>query len=147
MEASAAKVFDKVLCPIDFEHSLEALDFAIRLAQQNDATLYVLNVAAIPMGAAELTSSGETEPFWEVTARSRLEPIAREKLAGKVKFELVTRSGDAAVGILQAAADVGADLVVMATHGRTGISHFFIGSVAEQVVREATCPVLTIRPA
>jgi universal stress protein A len=51
------------------------------------------------------------------------------------------------VGILQAAADARIDLIVMATHGRKGLSHFFIGSVAEQVVREATCPVLTIRPA
>ena len=73
MEPSATKIFNKVLCPVDFDHSLEALDFAIRLARQNDAKLYVLNVAAIPMGAAELTSSGETEPFWEVTARTRLE--------------------------------------------------------------------------
>jgi universal stress protein A len=147
LEPNATKILNKVLCPVDFEHSLEALDFAIRLAQQNDATLYVLNVAAIPMGAAELTSSGETEPFWEVTARSRLELIAKDKLTDQVKFELTTRSGDAAVGILQAAADAGADLIVMATHGRKGLSHFFIGSVAEQVVREATCPVLTIKPA
>lgn len=147
MEPSATKIFNQVLCPVDFDHSLEALDFAIRLARQNDAKLYVLNVAAIPMGAAELTSSGETEPFWEVTARTRLELLSEEKLAGKVNFELTTRSGDAAVGILQTAADVRADLIVMTTHGRKGLSHFFIGSVAEQVVREATCPVLTIRPA
>jgi nucleotide-binding universal stress UspA family protein len=147
LEPSATKILNKVLCPVDFEHSLEALDFAIRLAQQNDATLCVLNVAAIPMGAAELSSAGESEPFWEVTARSRLELIAKEKLTDKVTFELATRSGDAAAGIVQAAADAGADLIVMATHGRKGLSHFFVGSVAEQVVREATCPVLTIRPA
>ena len=87
MEPSATKIFNKVLCPVDFDHSLEALDFAIRLARQNDAKLYVLNVAAIPMGAAELTSSGETEPFWEVTARTRLELIAKEKLVNTVEFE------------------------------------------------------------
>lgn len=45
-----------------------------------------------------------------------------------------------------AQADISADLIVMATHGRTGISHFFVGSVAERVVRESGCPVLTIRP-
>jgi universal stress protein A len=140
------KIFNKILCPVDFDHSLHALDFAIRLTNQNDATLYVLNVAAIPMGAAELSSSADTEPFWEVTARTRLELLAEEKLVSAVKYELMTRSGDAAAGILQAAVDAGADVIVMATHGRKGLSHFFIGSVAEVVVRESTCPVLTIRP-
>jgi nucleotide-binding universal stress UspA family protein len=53
--------------------------------------------------------------------------------------------GDTATSILAVAEEVGAELIVMATHGRTGLSHFFLGSVAEQVVREASCPVLTIR--
>ena len=145
MEASTTKIFTRILCPIDFDHSLRALDFAIRLARQNDAKLCVLNVAAIPIGAAELTS-GLDEPFWEVTARTRLELIAEQKLVNKADYELMTRSGDAAAGILMAAADSHADLIVMATHGRTGISHFFVGSVAERVIREANCPVLTIRP-
>ena len=140
-------IFNKILCPVDFDHSVDALDFAIRLARQNDATLYVLNVAAIPMGAAELSSSADPVPFWEVTARTRLELLTEEKLVSIVKYELITRSGDAAIGILQAAADAGVDLIVMATHGRRGLSHFFIGSVAERVVRESTCPVLTVRPA
>ncbi|HZY60385.1 MAG TPA: universal stress protein [Candidatus Binataceae bacterium] len=147
MEPSTTKVFSKILCPVDFEHSLDALDFSITLAKQNDATLYVLNVAAIPMGAAELSSSADPEPFWEVTARTRLELLAEEKLVSVTNHELMIRSGDAAVGILQAAIDEGVDVIVMATHGRKGLSHFFVGSVAEQVVRESTCPVLTIRPA
>jgi nucleotide-binding universal stress UspA family protein len=147
LEPSTTKVFSKILCPVDFEHSLDALDFSITLAKQNDATLYVLNVAAIPMGAAELSSSADPEPFWEVTARTRLELLAEEKLVSVTNHELMIRSGDAAVGILQAAIDEGVDVIVMATHGRKGLSHFFVGSVAEQVVRESTCPVLTIRPA
>jgi nucleotide-binding universal stress UspA family protein len=113
LEPSTTKVFSKILCPVDFEHSLDALDFSITLAKQNDATLYVLNVAAIPMGAAELSSSADPEPFWEVTARTRLELLAEEKLVSVTNHELMIRSG----------------------------------SVAEQVVRESTCPVLTIRPA
>ncbi|MGO9057345.1 MAG: universal stress protein [Candidatus Binataceae bacterium] len=145
MEPSTTKIFNKILCPIDFDHSLHALDFAIRLAWQNDAKLCVLNVAAIPIGAAEL-SSGLDEPFWEVTAKTRLELLVEQKLVNAVEYELMTRSGDAAAGILLAAADAGVDLIVMATHGRSGISHFFLGSVAERVVREANCPVLTIRP-
>jgi universal stress protein A len=73
--------------------------------------------------------------------------MAEEKLVGVADgYELLTRSGEPAAGILMAQADISADLIVMATHGRTGISHFFVGSVAERVVRESGCPVLTIRP-
>jgi len=145
MEPSTTKIFNKILCPVDFDHSLDALDFAIKLARQNDAKLWVLNVASIPIGAAELTS-GLEQPFWEVTAKSRLELIAKQKLVNTVEYELITRSGDAGEEILGAATETHADLIVMSTHGRSGIRHFFLGSVAERVVREATCPVLTIRP-
>ncbi len=146
MEPSTTKIFNKILCPVDFDHSLDALDFALKLARQNDAKLCVLNVAPIPIGAAELTS-GLEQPFWEVTAKARLELIAKQKLVNTVEYELITRSGDASAGILTAAVEEHIDLIVMSTHGRSGISHFFLGSVAERVVREASCPVLTIRPA
>lgn len=147
MAASTTSIFNRILCPVDLEHSLGALDFAIKLAGQNGARLYVLYVAAIPLGAAELTSTADKEPFWEVTARKRLEMMAEEKLVGVIDdYELMTRSGDPAAAILNTRTDIGADLIVMATHGRTGISHFFVGSVAERVVRESSCPVLTIRP-
>jgi universal stress protein A len=147
LDSGTTQIFKKILCPVDFDHSLGALDFAIRLANQNQAALCVLHVAVIPIGAAELTNPIDTEPFWEATARSRLEQLAKNKLEGKANYELMTASGDAALGIIQAQVNSGADLIVMATHGRSGIRHFFLGSVAEQVVREAGCPVLTIRPA
>jgi universal stress protein A len=143
----STSVFNKILCPVDLEHSFKALDFAIRLANQNRAKLYVLYVAAIPIGATELSSTADKEPFWEVTARKRLEMMAEEKLVGIAHdYELVTRSGEPADAIILAHFDIGPDLIVMATHGRTGISHFFLGSVAERVVHESACPVLTIRP-
>jgi nucleotide-binding universal stress UspA family protein len=63
-----------------------------------------------------------------------------------VLWEKQTREGRAAQGIADAAIDVGADLIVIGTHGRTGIAHMLLGSVAEQVVRTAPCSVLTIRP-
>lgn len=57
----------------------------------------------------------------------------------------IMRTGNAAHEIIAAAADLKTDLIVMATHGRTGVPHLFLGSVAERVVREAPCPVLTVR--
>jgi len=147
LPATTGSIFQRILCPVDLEHSLNALDFAIRLARQNRARLFVLYVAAIPIGAVELSSSADEEPFWEVTAKKRLEMMSEEKLVGIIDdYQLLTRSGEPAAAILNAAADIGADLVVMATHGRSGITHFFLGSVAERVVRESSCPVLTIHP-
>jgi universal stress protein A len=147
LESDSAPIFSRVLCPVDLEHSLKALDFAIRLARQNRAMLYVLHVVPIPIGATELSSSADEEPYWEVPARKRLEQMAEEKLAGVIDhYELLMRSGEPAARILMAQGEVGADLIVMATHGRSGLSHFFLGSVAERVVREAPCPVMTIRP-
>ena len=71
------KLFHKILCPVDFNHSLQALEFAIRLTQQNDATLCVLSVAPIPIGATEIgIPAGEKYPWWELTNRQRLDELA-----------------------------------------------------------------------
>jgi hypothetical protein len=79
----------------------------------------------------------------EDVAREKLRAVARERLQG-VKFELVARSGDPAGTILRVEKRLAADLVVMATHGRRGFSRMFLGSIAEVVLRESTCPVLTV---
>ena len=81
----------------------------------------------------------------EQVAKEKLQEIAQKHLGGGIGYEILTRVGGAAEGILETAKAVGAELTVLATHGRAGLAHFFLGSVAEQVVREASCPVLTIR--
>lgn len=143
------KLFDKILCPVDFdEPSMAALDFARGIAEQNRATLCVLHVAPIPMNASEMAPIPlEPYPVWEQIARARLEKVAAEHLEGRgVPFKIETRSGEASVGILAQAGEFKADLIVMATHGRKGVSHFFIGSVAEHVIRHASVPVLVVTP-
>ncbi len=144
-----SQLFTKILCPVDFdEPSMAALDFARALAEQNGATLTVLHVAPLPMNATEISPIPlEPYPVWEQIARARLEKVVAEHLEGKgVPFEAETRSGEAAFGILEHARETDPDVIVMATHGRTGVSHFFIGSVAERVIRQATRPVLVFRP-
>lgn len=143
------KLFEKILCPIDFdEPSMAALDFARELARENGATLIVLNVAPIPMNATEIAPIPlEPYPVWEEVARARLKKVVADHLEGKgVAYNAETRSGEAAVGIIEQARETRPDVIVMATHGRTGVSHFFIGSVAERVIRHADRPVLVIRP-
>jgi len=141
-----AKFFKKILCPVDFdENSMAALDYACRLAAENDAALYVLHAIFIPVTSPSLPLE-QYPPVTEGPARMQLEKVARDHLHGKVRYEILARSGGPADVVIKAAEDVDADLIVMATHGRTGITRLFLGSVAEKVVRESKRPVLTIRP-
>jgi len=135
--------FDKIVCPIDFDaNSLLALRLAIELTQEHQGTLYLLYVVALPPGPEVAL------PFarMESDARRRLERLAREKIGRKVRYEVNVMMGDPAVEILQMAQRRRARLIVMATHGRKGMRRLLLGSVAERVVREAPCPVLTVRP-
>lgn len=75
---------------------------------------------------------------------AKLKEIASQKLGG-VQLECLVYTGDVIGSILQAVEKLQPDLLVMATHGRTGLARFVLGSVAEAVVRKASCPVLTIR--
>ena len=77
-------------------------------------------------------------------ARTRMAEIERKELAG-VKHQLLVMLGDPAQTIVKAARQVRAELIVMATHGRRGLMHLFLGSVVEDVLRRAPCPVLAIR--
>jgi nucleotide-binding universal stress UspA family protein len=85
------------------------------------------------------------EPRWERAAKVRLERIARDMLEGKVPYQVHVISGTPDDDVVRMAHELSADLVVMATHGRKGLRHFILGSVAERVMREAECPVLTMR--
>jgi len=147
-----APMFLRILSPVDFhENSLAALQYTAQFARQYDATVYLLHV--IPTDELHLhrevyrpTEGGGADIRWaEKVSKENLQAIAQKHLSGGIRHEILTRVGDAAKSILETAEEVGAELIVMATHGRTGIAHFFLGSVAEQVVREAPCPVLTIR--
>jgi nucleotide-binding universal stress UspA family protein len=143
-----AATFSKILCPIDFERdSMDALELACRLAKQNCATVYLLSVIGEPLiPAAELPPVPvPLNNSFESECRGLLEAIAGEKLAG-VRHEVFVASGNAAPEILNLAAERRIDLIVMGTHGRTGVRRFLLGSVAERVVRESPVPVLTIRP-
>ncbi len=137
-------LFKKILCPIDFDQSsIAALDAARDLAVDLQATLYVLH--AVRLVLSGFPKRFHPYPMTEQEARARLGDIARDHLEGKVRYELLTRTDEPAEAILRAVEELGVDLVVMATHGRTGLEHFRLGSVAQRVVRESPRPVLTIR--
>jgi|SRR5690242_10228826 len=128
-------LFRKILCPIEFDRiAIPALELALEIARRDHALICLLCV--IP----------EDHPDLRKLAGDELSNVARKWLEGKTAFETAVRVGDASAGIIKAEEDLGVDLVVMATHGRTGHRHHLIGSVTERVVRESTRPVMTIRP-
>jgi universal stress protein A len=139
-------LFKKILCPVDFDHdSIAALEYARGFAVKNDATLHVLHVVYAPLASPRFP----LEPYQGISeepAKLELQKIAREHLQGRARYELAIRTGKPADLISQAAEDLDVDLIVMATHGKTGLTPLLLGSVAEHVVRTSKRPVLTIRP-
>jgi len=141
----------KILCPVDFSDSSEyAAGYALAFARVHQAQLLLLHVMPPPMYAVpDYTGIYEFTPQdieqFEEQVRRRLGQFAEglKAEADAVSTRLV--SGVPFVEILGVAKEQGADLIVMGTHGRTGLPHMLIGSVAEKVVRKAPCPVLTVR--
>ena len=139
--------YTKILCAFDFdENSIASLHLASALAKESNATLYVGHIARIPNLDMDVPLPFEANPKWERDATSKLAAIAARELPSDGQYQIVVRSGLPSIDILRIAEDFGVDLIVMATHGRRGLKHFVIGSVTEEVIREATCPVLVIRP-
>lgn len=140
----------RILVPIDFsDYSEHALDYAIDLAGKLGATVHLLTSIAIPvLGVPEL-GVGLTSAMIDRLIRDN--QVALDKLATARKSEqkligqVLVRTGDARDVILQTAEELKADLIVMGTHGRRGISRALLGSVTEMVVRTSPVPVLTVR--
>lgn len=137
------KLFRRILCPVAFdENSIAALELACELAWEDGSSICLLHVVPeLPVDA------GPVEPLREAEsdAVAKLQEWARQYLQGKVQYEVIARTGDPARIIIGMVNEIAADSVVMATHGRTGLSHLILGSVAERVVRESPRPVLTTR--
>jgi universal stress protein A len=139
----------KILSPIQFdEHSIAALGLAKDFAARNDATIYLLHVVPILPAIGEPSIVDNVEGPEAQKAKAALEEIANKYLKD-VKHEIIIRGAElseTANAILKTANEIGIDLFVMPTHGRTGLPHLLMGSVAEGVIRGATCPVVIIRP-
>jgi len=137
--------FKKILCPVDFDsNSAAALNFAARLAHDYRGALHLLHVVKFPFEPSEQPVEADL-PEWRRDARARLEKFAAKYLSDGVKYQASVKRGDPARAILETARALRPDLIVVATHGRTGLRHAFLGSVAEHVVRESRVPVLIVR--
>lgn len=141
-------MFKKILVPLDgSSFSEEALPHARELAMCGEAEIILARVDEPfePPPGVFVAATAVPEVV-RLTAGEYLEQIAsRLQLAG-LKVNSVVLEGKVAEALLKFAKDEGVDLIVMSTHGRTGLSRLLMGSVAEQVVHGARCPVLLVRP-
>lgn len=139
---------ERVLVPVDLsEHAADQIAHAVALAEVYQARLDLLHVVeeAAFLAVYGLGTEGPDPAALQERARAALEKLAGAALPDGTHANLHIVAGHPARDIVEAAREKGAGMIVMATHGRTGLKRFFIGSVAEKVVRTATCPVFTVR--
>ncbi len=141
---------NSILVAFDFSNtSKSALNYGIQLGHQFGARLHVLHVAdVIATSAAQFYPAGPTEPEAKAIelATSQLREVLAATTAGPATRIEVRVSGSPAQEIVDYAKHIHADLIIVGTHGRTGVPRLVMGSVAEHVVRAAPCPVLVVRP-
>jgi nucleotide-binding universal stress UspA family protein len=145
-----AAVWKRICCPVDFsDASRGAMEVGADLARRFGAELVLLHAYPVP---------GYTFPDGSVVASPRMMQELADQAArhlgewgkaaealGNTQVSTATAVGEPAAEIVRYAVEQGVDLLVLGTHGRTGLEHALMGSVAERVVRRARCPVLTVR--
>jgi len=157
LEKSAAAVrvgtafrLNNILVPVDFsDFSTKALDYALAFADQFDARIILLHVvepAVYPESSMLVASTlDDLHNDLRQVAQQKLSELRRDRIGERVPSELLVRMGRAFSEITAAALDLEVDLIILATHGYTGLKHVLLGSTTERVVRHAPCPVLTVR--
>lgn len=140
-----------VLVATDFsETSAAALEYAVELAGKLGAKVHVVHAFELPLVGfpdGNVTITAEMASRIISAAETALAEISKKYASRDVELQTRLEQADPREGILTAAEKVGADLIVMGTHGRRGIARALIGSVAENVVRTSPIPVLTLRSA
>lgn len=143
---------EHLLVATDFSAcSKEALDDAVQLAQKGKGKLTLLYVFESPFFYPVETSPGSFPEVYhwlhdfKQEELKKLNVLTDEVRKIEVPVEAIFKEGAPSVEIIRTAKEINADLIVMGTHGRKGLSHFLMGSVAERVAREAPCSVLIVR--
>ncbi len=141
---------DKILVPNDLSaHSRGALDYALWLGGIHGAELVLLHVVEPLLTIVRIPVPGLNLPTLEAeirnTSREQIETLRREVVGDTLPSRVLVREGTPFVEIIRAATEEAVDLIVIATHGHSGLKHLLMGSTAENVVRKAPCAVLTHR--
>jgi len=140
----------KVLVPIDFsDYSKNSLRYAVNFAKQFNAEIYLIYVVEpviyppdFSMGQIAIPS---VNAEWDERAREELQNLAKTEIPEGVNVKTILKNGKPFLEIIDTASEENVDLIIIATHGHSGVEHILFGSTAEKVVRKAPCPVLTLR--
>jgi len=143
----------KILLPTDFSGCANyALPYAASIARATDAQIICVHVVEPVVPAVGYTGLAEPMPIADISeqledsAERQLPKLTECEECAGLKVEEVIVHGDAAAEIVRVASEQEADLIVISSHGRTGLGRMIFGSTAESVVRHATCPVLVVKP-
>ncbi|MCX7876738.1 MAG: universal stress protein [Melioribacteraceae bacterium] len=139
----------KILVPIDFsDYSKNALKYAADFAKNFSAKLFLIYVVEPMIYPADFSMGQIAIPSTDIDIHNRAEEELK-KLADEIdkdlQVETIIKTGKPFVEINETARENDIDLIIIATHGHTGVEHLLFGSTAEKVVRKAPCPVLTLR--
>ncbi len=144
-------VIRKILVPIDFsDYSKGALQYAVSLAQQFKAELLLVYVVEPTIYPADFSFGQVVLPNIEKELRERgrteLDELVQKHIGSTLTAKARVCTGKPFLEIVKTAQEQNIDLIVMATHGHTGMEHLIFGGTAEKVIRKAPCPVLMLRP-
>lgn len=140
----------KILVPIDFsDYSKSALKYAVNFAKVFNAEMYLIYVVEPVIYPPDFSMGQIAIPSvtfeMDERAKEELSKLAQQEIPAEIKQQVIIKTGKPFVEIIETAAEEDIDLIIIATHGHSGVEHILFGSTAEKVVRKAPCPVLTLR--
>ena len=144
------ETIQKILVPIDFsDYSKKALQYSIDFAKQFNAEIILVYVIEPLMYPADLSMGQMVIPQSTVNlsekSKIELELLAKNEIGDQLNFDVLVKTGKPFIEIIETASETDSDLIIISTHGHTGVEHLLFGSTSEKVVRKAPCPVLTLR--
>ena len=140
----------KVLVPIDFsDYSKSSLKYAVNFVKQFQAELFLIYVVEPVIYPPDFSLGQIAIPTVDLEMDKRaieeLNKLAQKEIPSDLKVKTIVKTGKPFIEIIETVSEENIDLIIIATHGHTGVEHILFGSTAEKVVRKAPCPVLTIR--
>lgn len=139
-----------ILVPVDFSDATDrVVEWAAHLAEEHASRLTLLHAYHLPVEFQHLEGAALPDDFWASVrkeAEGKLEALAAPLRARGLDVSSAACDGYAATVIVDEAQHLEADLIVIGTHGLSGLQHLLLGSIAERVVQKAPCPVLTVKP-
>jgi universal stress protein A len=141
---------NKVLVPIDFsDYSKNALKYAVNFAKHFNAEMILIYVVEPIIYPSDFSMGQIAVPTinmeMDKRASEELEKLANKEISKDLRVKTLVKTGKPFIEIIETASQENVDIVIISTHGHSGVEHILFGSTAEKVVRKAPCPVLTIR--